>query len=118
MSRWIYLEPDFPPTASEGALGRARSQAREREVGEGNPGTREGWGASDGLAGCPEHHPHVRLHLATVLAFSTRDRKNLLRPSSPTERFILKLTLAPWAVPAVPSTVRKRCYHSLENHLL
>lgn len=54
MSRWIYLEPDFPPTASEGALGRARSQAREREVGEGNPGTREGWGASDGLAGCPQ----------------------------------------------------------------
>lgn len=42
MSRWIYLEPDFPPTASEGASGRARSQAREREVGEGDPETREG----------------------------------------------------------------------------
>lgn len=36
MSRWIYLEPDLPPTASEGASGRARSQAREREVGEGD----------------------------------------------------------------------------------
>lgn len=41
MSRWIYLEPDFPPTASEGASGRARSQAGERGVGEGNPGARE-----------------------------------------------------------------------------
>lgn len=51
MSRWIYLEPDLPPTASEEASGRARSQARERKVGEGDPGTREGWGASDGLAG-------------------------------------------------------------------
>lgn len=40
MSRWIYLEPDFPPTASEGASGRARSQLREGEVGEGDPGTR------------------------------------------------------------------------------
>lgn len=53
MSPWIYLEPDFPPTASEGASGRARSQAREREVGEGDPGTREGCAVSDGLAGCP-----------------------------------------------------------------
>ena len=35
MSRWIYLEPDLPPTASEGASGRARSQAREREAGGG-----------------------------------------------------------------------------------
>ena len=42
MRRWIYLEPDFPPTASEGASGRARSQAGERGVGEGNPGAREG----------------------------------------------------------------------------
>lgn len=53
MSRWIYLEPDFPPTASEGASGRARSQAREMEVGEGDSGTREGCIVSDGLAGCP-----------------------------------------------------------------
>lgn len=53
MSRWIYLEPDLPPTASEGASGRARSQAREREVGEGDPGTSEGSGAEEGAAGCP-----------------------------------------------------------------
>ena len=110
MSRWIYLEPDFPPTASEGASGRARSQARERKVGEGNPGTREGWGASNGLAGCPKHHPYVRLYLETVQAFSTRDGKNLLGPSSPTEGG--SFSSSPWHPgpwPAVPSIVRKRC---------
>lgn len=68
MSQWIYLEPDLPPTASEGASGRARSQAREREVGEGDPGPREGWGVSNGLAGCPQRHPHVNFSLATALA--------------------------------------------------
>lgn len=72
MSRWIYLEPDFPPTASEGASGRARSQAREMEVGEGDSGTREGCIVSDGLAGCPNaiRHPRVNLSLVTALAFS------------------------------------------------
>lgn len=40
MSLWIYLEPDLPPTASEGASGRARSQARGKKVGEGDRGTR------------------------------------------------------------------------------
>lgn len=44
MSRWIYLESDLPPTASEGDPERARSQARERKVEEGDPGTSEGWG--------------------------------------------------------------------------
>lgn len=53
MSLWIYLEPDLPPTASEGASGRARSQAREREVGEGDPGTSKGCGASEGARDCP-----------------------------------------------------------------
>lgn len=70
MSRWIYLEPDLPPTASEGASGRARSQAREREVGEGDPGTSEGSGARRGGSRLPRHHPHVSLYLATALAFS------------------------------------------------
>ena len=70
MSRWIYLEPDLPPTASEGASERARSQARDSKVGEGDLGTREGWGACDGLADCPQSHLHVSLYLAAALAFS------------------------------------------------
>lgn len=70
MSQWIYLEPDLPPTVSEGASERARSQSRESKVGEGDPGTREGWGACGGLADGPQSHPHVSLYLAAVLAFS------------------------------------------------
>lgn len=109
MSRWIYLEPDLPPTASEEASGRARSQARERKVGEGDPGTREGWGASDGLAGWPPTPSICQYSPCNSSCLLTRDGKNLLGPSSPAGRLVLKLTLAPWAMPAVPSTVSKRC---------
>lgn len=108
MSRWIYLEPDLPPTVSEGASGRARSQAREREVGEGDPGATE-VGSKQGVSRLPPTPSICQSLPCNSPCLLTRDGKNLLGPSSSTERFVLKLTLAPWAMPAVPSTVRKRC---------
>lgn len=109
MSRWIYLEPDLPPTASEGASGRAKSQARGREEGEGDLGIREGPGGSIRSADCPQSPAMCQSFPCNSSCLLTRDGKNLLGLCSPTERFVFKLTLAPRAIPAVPSTVRKRC---------
>lgn len=118
MSRWIYLEPDLPPTASEGASGRARSQAREREVGEGDPGTSKGWGAGEGAAGCPNTSHMSAFTLQQPLPSHQGQERIFWGPPAPQR---VSFSSSPWHPGPSQLSLQQSergVHQSLENELL
>lgn len=118
MSRWIYLEPGLPPTASEGASGRARSQAREREVGEGDPGTSKGWGAGEGAAGCPNTSHMSAFTLQQPLPSHQEQERIFWGPPAPQRVSFLSSPWHPGPCQLSLQLSERGVHQSLENELL